>query len=140
MDLDFTVIIQLFIVLSALIITSQILAKPFLRAILERETRIEGAKGKAAKLEQEAKEINSQCDAILNEKRQELSAERNAQIIKMRGELQTVQHDLQEKHLLAINKAKEELSAQEAASKSKLADITAQLSDQATSGLLNGAK
>jgi F-type H+-transporting ATPase subunit b len=56
-ELNFTLIIQLIIVLSLMGILTQILFKPFLRVLQERRNRIEEAEKKAKDLQQEAEEL-----------------------------------------------------------------------------------
>jgi F-type H+-transporting ATPase subunit b len=56
-ELNFTLIIQLIIVLSLMVILTQILFKPFLRVLQERRNRIEGAEKKAKDLQQQAEEL-----------------------------------------------------------------------------------
>ncbi|RPJ37750.1 MAG: hypothetical protein EHM27_12210 [Deltaproteobacteria bacterium] len=56
-ELNFTLIIQLIIVLSLMGILTQILFKPFLSVLQERRNRIEGAEKKAKDLQQEAEEL-----------------------------------------------------------------------------------
>jgi F-type H+-transporting ATPase subunit b len=56
-DLNFTLIIQLVIVLTLMGILTQILFKPFLNVLQERRNRIEGAEKRAKDLQQEAEEL-----------------------------------------------------------------------------------
>jgi F-type H+-transporting ATPase subunit b len=56
-ELNFTLIIQLIIVLSLMGILTQILFKPFLSVLQERRNRIEGAEKKAKDLQQEAEDL-----------------------------------------------------------------------------------
>ena len=56
-ELNFTLIIQLVIVLSLMAILTQILFKPFLSVLEERRTRIEGAEKRAKVLQQQAEEL-----------------------------------------------------------------------------------
>jgi len=56
-ELNFTLIVQLIIVLSLMGILTQILFKPFLSVLQERRNRIEGAEKKAKDLQQEAEEL-----------------------------------------------------------------------------------
>ncbi len=56
-ELNFTLIIQLVIVLSLMGILTQVLFKPFLSVLQERRNRIEGAEKKAKDLQQQAEEL-----------------------------------------------------------------------------------
>jgi len=56
-ELNFTLIIQLVIVLSLMAILTQILFKPFLSVLQERRNRIEGAEKRAKDLQQQAEEL-----------------------------------------------------------------------------------
>jgi F-type H+-transporting ATPase subunit b len=56
-ELNFTLIIQLIIVLSLMVILTQILFNPFLRVLQERRNRIEGAEKRAKDLQQQAEEL-----------------------------------------------------------------------------------
>jgi F-type H+-transporting ATPase subunit b len=56
-ELNFTLIIQLVIVLTLMGILTQILFKPFLNVIQERRNRIEGAEKRAKDLQQQAEEL-----------------------------------------------------------------------------------
>lgn len=56
-ELNFTLIIQLIIVLSLMGILTQILFKPFLGVLQERRNRIEGAEKRAKDLQQQAEEL-----------------------------------------------------------------------------------
>ena len=56
-ELNFTLIIQLVIVLSLMAILTQILFKPFLSVLEERRNRIEGAEKRAKDLQQQAEEL-----------------------------------------------------------------------------------
>ena len=56
-ELNFTLIIQLVIVLSLMGILTQILFKPFLGVLQERRNRIEGAEKRAKDLQQQAEEL-----------------------------------------------------------------------------------
>ena len=56
-ELNFTLIIQLIIVLSLMGILTQILFKPFLSVLQERRNRIEGAEKRAKDLQQQAEEL-----------------------------------------------------------------------------------
>jgi F-type H+-transporting ATPase subunit b len=56
-ELNFTLIIQLVIVLSLMGILTQILFKPFLSVLQERRNRIEGAEKRAKDLQQQAEEL-----------------------------------------------------------------------------------
>jgi len=56
-ELNFTLIIQLVIVLSLMAILTQILFKPFLSVLGERRNRIEGAEKRAKDLQQQAEEL-----------------------------------------------------------------------------------
>jgi F-type H+-transporting ATPase subunit b len=56
-ELNFTLIIQLIIVLSLMGILTQILFKPFLNVLQERRNRIEGAEKRAKDLQQQAEEL-----------------------------------------------------------------------------------
>jgi len=56
-ELNFTLIIQLVIVLSLMAILTQILFKPFLNVLQERRNRIEGAEKRAKDLQQQAEEL-----------------------------------------------------------------------------------
>jgi len=56
-ELNFTLIVQLIIVLSLMGILTQILFKPFLGVLQERRTRIEGAEKRAKDLQQQAEEL-----------------------------------------------------------------------------------
>ncbi len=105
MDLDFTVVMQLIIILAALITGARVLARPFLRAILEREALIEGAQGKAALLEQEARQISAKSAAIFAEKLEEINAIRKKEVVLTRGDLQTNKHALQNAHLKRLENA-----------------------------------
>src|SRR5512139_1084270 len=56
-ELNFTLIIQLVIVLTLMGILTQILFKPFLGVLQERRKRIEGAEKRAKDLQQQAEEL-----------------------------------------------------------------------------------
>ena len=56
-ELNFTLIIQLVIVLTLMGILTQILFKPFLGVLQERRNRIEGAEKRAKDLQQQAEEL-----------------------------------------------------------------------------------
>ena len=56
-ELNFTLVIQLVIVLSLMAILTQILFKPFLKVLQERRNRIEGAEKKAKDLQQQAEQL-----------------------------------------------------------------------------------
>ena len=56
-ELNFTLIIQLVIVLSLMAILTQILFKPFLGVLQERRNRIGGAEKRAKDLQQQAEEL-----------------------------------------------------------------------------------
>ena len=56
-ELNFTLVIQLVIVLSLMAILTQILFKPFLSVLQERRNRIEGAEKRAKDLQQQAEEL-----------------------------------------------------------------------------------
>ncbi len=129
MDLDVTVIMQLVIIMAALAAGAGILARPFLRAILEREALIEGARGKAALLEQEAKQLSDKSAAILEEKLQEMNSARQNEIVLTRGELQTGRQALQEAHIKRLEEADKELAAYAAKTKASLATDHSNLAD-----------
>jgi F-type H+-transporting ATPase subunit b len=56
-DLNLTVIFQLAVVLSLMVILSQIAFKPFLSLLQARKERIEGAEKRARELQQQAEEL-----------------------------------------------------------------------------------
>lgn len=56
-DLNLTLIIQLAVVLSLMVILSQIAFKPFLSLLQARKERIEGAEKRARELQQQAEEL-----------------------------------------------------------------------------------
>jgi F-type H+-transporting ATPase subunit b len=56
-DLNLTLIIQLFIVLSLVVILSQIVFKPFLATLQERKERVKRAEEQARNLQQRAQEL-----------------------------------------------------------------------------------
>jgi F-type H+-transporting ATPase subunit b len=56
-DLNFTVIFQLFIVLILMVALSKLVFKPFLRVVQERKDWIEGAEKKARELHQRSEEL-----------------------------------------------------------------------------------
>ena len=56
-DLNYTVIIQLFIVLSLVVILSQIVFKPFLTMLQERKDRVKRAEEQAIDLQHRAEEL-----------------------------------------------------------------------------------
>jgi F-type H+-transporting ATPase subunit b len=56
-DLNFTVIFQLAIVLILMVALSSLVFKPFLRVVEERKDRIEGAEKKARALQQRSEEL-----------------------------------------------------------------------------------
>ncbi len=65
-DLNFTIIIQLAVVLSLMVILSQVAFKPFLNLLQARRERIEGAEARAREIEQRAEElIERHREAIL---------------------------------------------------------------------------
>ena len=59
-DLNLTVIIQLFIVLSLVVILSQIVFKPFLATLQERKNRVQRAEEQARDLQHRAEELMEQ--------------------------------------------------------------------------------
>ena len=56
-DLNFTIIIQLAVVLSLMVILSQVAFKPFLNLLQARRERIEGAEERAREIEQRAEKL-----------------------------------------------------------------------------------
>jgi F-type H+-transporting ATPase subunit b len=56
-DLNFTIIIQLAVVLSLMVILSQMAFKPFLNLLQARRERIEGAEARAREMEQRAERL-----------------------------------------------------------------------------------
>lgn len=56
-ELNLTLIIQLFIVLSLMVIFSQVVFKPFLTMVEERKNRVEGAEKRARDLQQRSEEL-----------------------------------------------------------------------------------
>lgn len=136
MDLDFTFIIMLCIVMAVLVVASRILARPFLQAVLERESRIEGAKGQAAKLTAEAQKLTQQREDILTGKRQEFSAKRTAEIAHVRHDLQLLQHGIQKEHAQQLADAQKDITAFQNAAEKKLTAVTADLSGQLVTSLL----
>jgi F-type H+-transporting ATPase subunit b len=56
-DLNFTLILQLFIVLTLMVILGQVVFKPFLKILQERKDRVEKAEKKARELQQLTSEL-----------------------------------------------------------------------------------
>jgi len=66
-ELNFTLIVQLAIVLSLMIVLSQVVFKPFLHLLQERRERVEGA-------EKRGKEMQQRTDELIERYREAISA------------------------------------------------------------------
>lgn len=66
-ELNFTLIVQLAIVLSLMVVLSQVVFKPFLHLLQERRERVEGA-------EKRAKELQQRTDELIERYREAISA------------------------------------------------------------------
>ncbi len=97
MDVDLTITAQLLLVVIAVVIASQTLLKPFLRTMFEREARIEGARGQADALLQEARELNGECSCQISLSQKSICESRDEQIRALRLAV--------EKDLLTIRQA-----------------------------------
>ncbi len=65
-DLNFTIIIQLAVVLSLMVILSQVAFKPFLTLLEARRERIEGAEARTREIEQRAEKLIEQYREALS--------------------------------------------------------------------------
>jgi F-type H+-transporting ATPase subunit b len=122
-DLNLTIIIQLAVVLSLMVILSQIAFKPFLNILRAREERIEGAETRAREIERKAEELmekyreaisaaQAQGASIREELRQESLAKEMAVLHKAMEEGNQIIQEMKLKIAEEIGSARAELLMQ----------------------------
>jgi F-type H+-transporting ATPase subunit b len=87
---DWTGMLPILIVLFVLLIapTNRLILKPLLRVLDEREARTTGTRARAARLEEEAREVFERCEREIAKTREDADRARRGTIERVRGEAQ----------------------------------------------------
>jgi F-type H+-transporting ATPase subunit b len=101
-------LIVLFVLLIAP--TNRLILKPLLRVLDEREARTAGTRARAARLEEEAREVLDRCERELAKTREEAERQRRGVLERVRGEAQQMTDAARSEAERALEGARGELA------------------------------
>ena len=116
--------------------TNRLILKPLLRVLDERESRTQGTRARAARMEEEAREVLERCERELARTREESERVRRAALERVRGEAQELTQAARGSAEQTLERARRELGGALEDARSSLRTQSQELAREAAARVL----